>query len=288
MAEDITFVPLHRIDRSETFSLWVQHLTSQELETLLLEPPHRHDLHEIFLVTNGESQQIIDEQKYNFSVNTLGLITKGQIHHVLTMSDFCIWAVFFDRDVLTDHLFSLSLSLFHFRAQNQFQLTSIERQLLENLFSAMVAVQDEKNDTYAQVNLLCQYLGAVLWHLERINHRHYKQTQKSQLEHYEACQVFLGLLETHYKQEHRVQFYAEHLQLSGRQLSDITKEVLGQRAKKIIEERLSLEAKRLIRYSKLNIQEIGYQLGFDDPAYFARFFKQHNDCSPLNFRHSAT
>jgi AraC family transcriptional activator of pobA len=49
---------------------------------------------------------------------------------------------------------------------------------------------------------------------------------------------------------------------------------------------LVLEAKRLLLYSTATVAECGYALGFDDPAYFSRFFKAASGHSPRAFRKS--
>jgi AraC family transcriptional activator of pobA len=53
---------------------------------------------------------------------------------------------------------------------------------------------------------------------------------------------------------------------------------------KILRRRLMLEAKRLLLYSNMTISEVAYFLGFDDPAYFSRVFRQDEGVSPRGFR----
>jgi len=48
-----------------------------------------------------------------------------------------------------------------------------------------------------------------------------------------------------------------------------------------------LEAKRNLSFSKKSIKEISYELGFEDPAYFSRFFKNHTGAGPQEFRGTA-
>jgi len=52
----------------------------------------------------------------------------------------------------------------------------------------------------------------------------------------------------------------------------------------LVQDRLLLEAKRLLLYSNVSIAEVGYYLGFDDPAYFTRFFTKAAGTSPRGFR----
>ena len=53
---------------------------------------------------------------------------------------------------------------------------------------------------------------------------------------------------------------------------------------KLINDRIILEAKRMIRYSDLRIKEIAFDLGFKDDSYFAKLFKRNVGMSPVEFR----
>ena len=59
---------------------------------------------------------------------------------------------------------------------------------------------------------------------------------------------------------------------------------MGKTPKEIINERILLEAKRFLVYSHLTIKEIGQDLGFEDPAYFVRYFKKNTETTPVEFR----
>ena len=52
----------------------------------------------------------------------------------------------------------------------------------------------------------------------------------------------------------------------------------------MLQERLTLEARRLLLYSDESAENIGYSLGFEDPSYFSRFFRAATGRSPSEFR----
>ena len=56
----------------------------------------------------------------------------------------------------------------------------------------------------------------------------------------------------------------------------------------MVQERIILEAQRMLLYSNLNVSQIGYRLGFDDASYFVKYFKKHTSVSPSEFRKSAS
>ncbi|WP_161554468.1 helix-turn-helix domain-containing protein [Sinomicrobium soli] len=95
---------------------------------------------------------------------------------------------------------------------------------------------------------------------------------------------FKVLLERHYKEDRRVEFYSELLEISPRKLSGICERILGKNAKKIITERVLKETVKLLNNSDMNIAEITYDLGFSDEGYFSNFVKKHTGKSPKTIR----
>nr|WP_286174599.1 helix-turn-helix domain-containing protein [Cytophaga sp. FL35] len=65
--------------------------------------------------------------------------------------------------------------------------------------------------------------------------------------------------------------------------------IYGQKSpQQIILSRLALEAKRLIHFTDKQNQEIAYELGFNDPAHFSKFFKKLTQLTPSQYRESLT
>lgn len=88
--------------------------------------------------------------------------------------------------------------------------------------------------------------------------------------------------------EHRpIAEYANELGITHTQLNRVCKEVLGKTALEVIHKRIITEAQRDLTYSNLSIKEIAYTLGFEDEAYFTRFFKRMHQMSPSQFRQNS-
>ncbi|MEZ4809720.1 MAG: helix-turn-helix domain-containing protein [Allomuricauda sp.] len=97
---------------------------------------------------------------------------------------------------------------------------------------------------------------------------------------------FNFLVDLHYKSKRRVSDYAEMLFKSPKTLSNLFS-IYNQRSpQQIILERIALEAKRLINYTDKQNQEIAFDLGFNDPAHFSRFFKKMTQMTPSEYRES--
>jgi AraC-like DNA-binding protein len=96
--------------------------------------------------------------------------------------------------------------------------------------------------------------------------------------------LFRELLEKKYKSIKLVNEYAETLNISAKKLTKSTKSILGKTPKQLINDRVILEAKRLLVYSNLSIKEIAFDLGFAEPTNFSKYFAKHTENSPIEFR----
>lgn len=95
---------------------------------------------------------------------------------------------------------------------------------------------------------------------------------------------FNFLVDMHFKTKRRVSDYAEMLFKSPKTLSNLFAIYNQKSPQQIILDRIALEAKRLINYTDKQNQEIAYDLGFNDPAHFSRFFKKMTQMTPSEYR----
>lgn len=102
------------------------------------------------------------------------------------------------------------------------------------------------------------------------------------------CEVlfneFMTLLQQHSKRERTVGFYARQLGITSKYLSSVVKEVSGKTAARWIDEAVILEAKALLKYSGMSIQEIAYHLNFSTQSFFGKYFKHHTGTSPSRYK----
>jgi AraC family transcriptional activator of pobA len=95
---------------------------------------------------------------------------------------------------------------------------------------------------------------------------------------------FRGLLDAHFRERWAVDRYARQLGVSAGQLGRLCREQLGVSPLDAINARVLHEAQRGLVYSTLSIKQVAAELGFDDEAYFGRFFKKHLGLTPTAFR----
>ena len=97
---------------------------------------------------------------------------------------------------------------------------------------------------------------------------------------------FRHLVEDHYREHRPVAAYADELALSQARLNRLCKAFAGKGAGDLIQDRLTLEAQRHLIYTSAPASMIAYELGFQDPAYFSRFFKRRTGMAPGEYRDS--
>lgn len=97
---------------------------------------------------------------------------------------------------------------------------------------------------------------------------------------------FIYELSAHYAERQGVGFYAEKLCISARYLTTIVRRVSGLTVTDWMNRYLIMEAKYLLKYSELSIQEVAYRLSFPDQSFFGKYFKQHVGVSPSHYRNN--
>lgn len=95
---------------------------------------------------------------------------------------------------------------------------------------------------------------------------------------------YLSLIEANYKDNQPLSFYIKALNTTEGQLNKVCRQIANASSKQLIHERLTLEAKYLLVHTAQSIQQIAFQLGFQDPAYFTRFFAKYTGLTPKNYR----
>jgi AraC family transcriptional activator of pobA len=95
---------------------------------------------------------------------------------------------------------------------------------------------------------------------------------------------FRELVEAHFAEHWPVERYAKELTLTASRLNRLSQKNIGQSAFALTQERLLLEARRKLIYTSAPISQLAYELGFSDPAYFCRFFKNNTGQAPSTFR----
>jgi AraC-like DNA-binding protein len=164
---------------------------------------------------------------------------------------------------------------------SQFQIDKKVNVFAEIMQSMANELQKTK-DNY-QSDILQNLLHNFLLYSER-ERRKQDFTEIKKGEDLDFVMLFKDLLEANFKNQKQVNFYAKELFTTEKRLNQATSKVFGKTPKEIIDDRIILEAKRILAHSTENIKEIGYVLGFDEPTNFIKYFKKHTLITPVEFR----
>ncbi len=250
------------------------------------ESPHRHNFHELIWVRSGKGSQDIDGQLLKVEPLNFYLIAKGQVHQFLQAESVDAYVVRFTDDFrpvgyAESKLHFIDVIFNNVRTIPALQIAFGDVAVFDSLFSMMMREFDAP-DGFGK--------KAVLRHLLYVTLIKIGQTLGERLDEYDEAdspddlfQGFLALLEQSFKAHHDVAYYAAELAVTPRQLSERTKRVIGKTAKQLIEDRVTLEAKRNLRFTNKSIKTVAYELGFDDPSYFSKVFKRVTSLTPQNF-----
>ncbi len=267
----------------EIYSL-KDHLIQNTPNTL---KPHMHTFYQIIWFITGFGKHYVDFNTYEIEDNSLFFISKGQIHqfdknlqegYVIHFNESFLDIYENFTDVFLKH------NIFHsFEKEPLFKIDASATKELHNIVNRMQKEMATPNE-FAHSDYLKILLQLFLIEIQRFGVR--KDCCKLTMNNPSHILFvnFRKLLEENFHEIHTVVRYSEILSVSAKTLTNCTKEIAHQTPLEIINERLILEARRLLSYSERNVNEIGFELGFEDPSYFVKFFKRHMKISPSEFR----
>lgn len=125
---------------------------------------------------------------------------------------------------------------------------------------------------------------SVVWHLARVRPATGDSRSNRALHQRALFTRFLLLIEEHFLQHWSLERYSARMGLTTQRLNRLVRDVSGQSALEVVHERLTREACRRLMYIAAPVANLASELGFEDPAYFSRFFKKRTGQTPLQFR----
>jgi AraC family transcriptional regulator, transcriptional activator of pobA len=96
---------------------------------------------------------------------------------------------------------------------------------------------------------------------------------------------FKHLVSKNLKWKHQVSDYADMMNITPKYLNQVVKTIMGINAKSIIQEQLTIQACRDLKFSNYSVKEIAINLGFQEPEHFTNFFRKNIGYSPQEYRH---
>ncbi len=278
-------IPIRRIDATQKEPNLSGGFSIRDIRSLvagkdMVQELHRHDFFFILILEKGKGNHEIDFTAHKISNDSIFFMRPGQVHQLSLKAGSTGYLIQFKADFYYPHN-KASNQILH-RASNR-NLCRLDANRFKKLFSIGSYIFQEYTDKQEEYQEIIKgNLGIFFIELVR-------QSRKGSSNHVnsyaqERLEDFLGLLEAHISNHKQVSQFADMLNLSPYQLNAITKTTLGKTGSELINEYVILEAKRYLLATSKQVNQIAYDLGYQDVSYFIRFFKKHTGYSPDAFR----
>lgn len=247
--------------------------------------PHRAEFYHIFWVQKGRADYLIDFEPVRVKAGSFLFVNKNRVQAIdnsskhdgklLLFTDSFFHKTEEDANYLhSSILFNdlLDIPIINVQASSSLQTN----------FNAIELELKKDNDPY-HYDLLHNLLHNLLLLAERERKKQgFKEITKGADLDYTV--LFRELLSVQFKTLKSVGGYAAKMNVSEKRLTNATTKTMGKSPKTIIDERVMLEAKRLLIHTNLSIKEVGYDLGFEEPTNFIKYFRKHTEKTPIEFR----
>ena len=233
----------------------------------------------------GDDQTIfIDEVPINFPSNYCLTIMVSQSFRFERPQDVVLWQYNRLFYCIVDHDQEVSCVGFLFYGVQGTMLLRLEEKEQHSLNLLLQVFEEEfrEKDTI-QGEMLRVLLKRLIIKLTRLGKAQYIHEGTSQPV-LDIIRQYSLLVENNYKQLHQVQDYANLMHKSPKTLSNLFALHQQPSPLQIIADRIALEARRLLIYTDKSSNEITYELGFEEPAHFSRFFKKIVGLNPSEFK----
>ena len=250
---------------------------------------HVHTFYEIIWFREAGGTHTVDFQTFPIEANSLFFLSPGQVHHFDGVTRHQGLLLKFCTDFLSDEKTGEDIFIKYdiFNAFDAVPYCTIrEDYVVSELLSIISRMQTEltRDGSFGHLEMLRSLVRIFLI----LVHRYGRRQDAPQLSTTRPSHLlfvrFRQLLEQNFTHLHAVSDYAEALHVSTKTLSNSIAECSGKAPLAFINDRILLEAKRLLRFPDMRVREVGYQLGFDDPSYFVKFFKRGTGFLPSDFK----
>ena len=241
--------------------------------------PHRKDYYLFVLVRQGDSRHWVDSRSYTLKPDHFYFTVPHQVHLKEEPRPMHGMVLAFTQEFLNEYSQLAGLPVLGNRAGgHELQLSPEDVSMLEHIMQQLL--KEYEGDDNWRAPMMGVLLHQLLIHVSRL----YLEQFREEGQEATMLKRFLQLVGEHYEEQHEVSAYASLLHVSPGHLNDVIKQQSGKTCIEHIQGQLLVEAKRRLMHTDLPVNRIGDELGFEDAAYFNRFFKRHTALTPLEYR----
>jgi AraC family transcriptional regulator, transcriptional activator of pobA len=243
------------------------------------EESHRDDYHLFFLQEKGTTSIEIDFHKYKIKPSSAIYIHPNQVHRMLAIKNatVSIWVI--NNEILNPEYLTL---LEDITPARPLSLKKETFSIISETASLCIKLSERKHEKLYQSLLKdsCNVLVALVTSQYLVQSKSTDNLSRFEF----ITKTFKAILEANFSTAKKPTEYAQTLNISTAYLNECVKKTTGYSVSHHIQQRVILEAKRMLYHSNKSIKEIATQLGYEDYAYFSRLFKKITGITALSFR----
>lgn len=268
-------IPLHE---GELRHIGLEFKAMKELNHLI-QIPHRDDYYMFLIQRKGNLLLELDFNEVVLSDSSLCFIAPGQVHRYINCQNCEGWFIFVGHELISSQYRELFDTYLNIK-----QAVAVAG---DDAAFKLVPLMEEM-DRQKSIPLQKTLINSLVDALSGLVASRIIQSQNSSIiiggQKYNTVVRFKQLIHAKYKELKQVNVYASLLNITPLYLNELTKEITGFPASYWINQEILLECKRLLYYTTLDVKQIAYELGFEDHAYFSRFFKKNTGVTASGFR----
>lgn len=240
---------------------------------------HREDRHSFFLLEKGTVVLEIDFQKYKINSSSVIYMHPDQVHRIIEFENVTVSSWALNNENLNPEYLKLLAGL---TPAKPLVLKKETFYIISEAVSMALKFSERKSDKlyHSLLKDSCNALVAL------VISQYLELTQSTdKISRFEiVTKAFREILESNYVEIKRPAAYAQKLNISTPYLNECVKNTTGHSVSNHIQQRVILEAKRLLYHSDKSVKEIATELGYDDYPYFSRLFTKITGTTAVAFR----
>ena len=251
-----------------------------------LTTPHRAGFYHILWFQKGSPTHLVDFNLVEIKPNTILFLNKDTVQRFDKKGGFDGKAILFTDGFFCNTEADIKYLRSSILFNDLFSVSQIQMSKTASLFAhlfQLMEIELENEKDISQPHILKNLLHNFLLLSER-ERRKQNFTEIKKSADLDYVMLFKDLLESNYHKLKQVSNYAKIISVTEKRLNQATSKILGKSPKQMIDERVMLEAKRLLAHTNESVKEIGFELGFDEPTNFIKYFRKHSNSTPVEFR----
>ncbi|NLX72129.1 MAG: AraC family transcriptional regulator [Bacteroidales bacterium] len=245
-----------------------------------------HDFEELIVGLSGSLEHTVNFRPSVVNAPLVAFVAKGQPHRFITKEvngEFDMWMLRFKSEFVAETVFQLY--------RNFLQKAGLSLQsgtCFNRLGTVCSLIDEEMRSSSPDLSVVRHLLSALFIMIESEKKKVAPGEHDALAIQNETFVSFLQILEDNFRRPLSVDFYAEKLFMSSRNLNLISQKIMNQSVSELIETRKLTEAKHLLAHTSKSVSEIGFELGYNEKSYFSKVFKKKAGQTPSEFREEIT